>query len=226
MEINAAEVAAFVARLLGEGHALETRVEGAVVHLPESGLRVAVDAPDPESHGKVIRIPIGVNHPAWGEAFAWDQAVGVASGERHPVADAVDGWVHNVFPVFAAMAMPGSELAGRAHPFVIASGDRTADVYCGPLAIRDFGGLAERLWQAAAERPPAMALVQELFTGYAIPERPLWAYVYAARMPDGPRTEVTLLNGDSSEAFAHIADYLPWEGHGSVKSWVLAVPHA
>jgi hypothetical protein len=226
MEISAAEVAAFVARLFGEGHALETRVEGAVVHLPAAGLSVAVDTPAPEPHGMVVRIPIGVGHPAWGGQYAWDQAVGIAAGDRHPVADAVDGWVHNVFPVFAAMAMPGSDLAGRAHPFTIASGDRTADVHCGPLAIRDFGGLAEGVRRAAAERPPAMALVQELFTGYAIPDRPVWACVYAARMPDGPLTEVTLLNGDSSEAFAHIADHLPWEGHGSVKSWALAVPHA
>ncbi|GAA2417620.1 hypothetical protein GCM10010191_30330 [Actinomadura vinacea] len=226
MDIDAAEVAAFLARLFTEGHALRAHVEGAVVHLPESGLRVAVDTPAPEPHGKIVRIPIGVGHPSWGEPFAWDQAVGLATGERHPVADALDGWLHNVFPVFAAMALPGGDLARRAHTFMITSGDRTADVFCGPLAIRDFGGLAEGVRRVAAERPPVTALVQELFTGHAIPERPVWAYVYCANMPGGRITEVTLLNGDSSEAFGHIADHLPWEGHGSIKSWALVVPHA
>jgi hypothetical protein len=224
MEISAQEVAGFLARMLGEGHGLAVNVEGAVVHLPEAELRIAVDTPDPQRHGMSIRLPIGVNHPSWGEPFAWDQSVGIAVNERHPAAEALDGWLHNVFPVFAAMAMPGSDLAGRASAFTIAGGQRAADVFYGPLAVRDFGGLADEVRHAAADRPPTMVVVEELFTGYTLPERPVWAYTYCARMPDGPITEVTLLNGDSSESFRHIADHLPWNGHGSVKSWALVVP--
>ncbi|MFI0348876.1 DUF6348 family protein [Actinomadura sp. 9N407] len=226
MEISAQEVAGFLARMLGEGHGLAVNLEGAVVHLPESKLSIAVDTPDPQHHGKSIRLPIGVNHPSWGEPFAWDQAVGIAVNERHPAAEALDGWLHNVFPVFAAMAMPGGDLAGRASAFTIASGERTADVFYGPLAIRDFGGLADGVRHAAADRPTTMVVIEELFTGYTLPDSPVWAYTYCARMPDGPIAEVTLLNGDSSESFGHIADHLPWNGHGSVKSWALVVPRS
>ncbi|WP_433178156.1 hypothetical protein [Actinoallomurus sp. CA-150999] len=44
-------------------------------------------------------MPIGVNHPAWGEVFVWDQAVGVGGGERDPVVAAAYDWLYNVFPV-------------------------------------------------------------------------------------------------------------------------------
>ena len=71
-----------------------------------------------------------------------------------------------------------------------------------------------------------MVLLQEPFTGYAIPERSVWAYVYAARMPDTSVPEVVLRNGDGGESFAHVADHLPWEGYGSVKSRMLAVPRS
>ncbi|MFB4314372.1 DUF6348 family protein [Actinomadura sp. 21ATH] len=224
MEIGAHEVAAFLARMLGEGHGLAVRAEGALVHLPDQKMRIAVDTPEIQHNGMSIRVPIGVNHPSWGEPFAWDQAVGVAVDERHPVTQALDAWTHNVLPVFAAMAMPGGDLAARAAAFTVASAGRTADVYYGPLAIRDFGGLGEELKRAAAGRPPTMVVVEELFDGYALPERPLWVYTFCARMPDGPITEVTLLNGDSSDAFGHVADHLPWAGHGSLKSWALVVP--
>ncbi|MBA9007032.1 hypothetical protein [Thermomonospora cellulosilytica] len=98
------------------------------------------------------------------------------------------------------------------------------DVHYGPLSVRNFGGLDEEFHRAVADRPPTMAVVEELFTGYALPDRPIWLYTFCARTPSGPMTEVTLLNGDAGESFGHIADHLPWRGHGSVKSWALAVP--
>lgn len=67
--------------------------------------------PDPQPNGLVVRLPIGVNDPAWGEVFAWDQAVGV--GDRDPVVAAAYDWLHNVFPVFAAYALPGHGLAAN-----------------------------------------------------------------------------------------------------------------
>jgi hypothetical protein len=224
MDVTAETLAGRLARMLAEGHGLAARPDGTVVHLDAGGLRVKVGDPDTQPHGLSVRVPIGVNHPSWGEVFAWDQSVGLAAGDRHPTAEALDGWVHNVLPVFAAMALPGSGLAGRAAPFAFSDGRRTMDVHYGPLAVRDFGGLGEDLRRAAAERPPTMVLVDELFTGYALPDRPLWLYTFCARTPNGPITEVTLLNGDSSASFGHIADHLPWEGHGSLKSWALAVP--
>ncbi|MEW2356012.1 DUF6348 family protein [Spirillospora sp. NPDC029432] len=115
MEISAQEVAAFLGRLLSEGHGLAARVEGAMVHLPDQKMRVAVDTPEIQHRGMSIRVPIGVNHPSWGEPFAWDQAVGIAADERHPVAQALDAWTHNVLPVFAAMAMPADRLPWDGH---------------------------------------------------------------------------------------------------------------
>ncbi|WP_067465032.1 DUF6348 family protein [Actinomadura macra] len=224
MGIGAQEVAEYVARMLGEGHGLPVTRDGAVVEVTGTGVRVAVAEPETYMDGRSIRVPIGVAHPSWDGMFAWDQTVGVGGGERHPVAEALDGWAHNVFPVFAAPLLPSSDLARNAAAIPLTSGDRTADVYYGPLAFRDFGGLAPAVRAAAAERPPTMVVVQELFGGFALPDRPLWLYTFCARMPDGPVTEVTLLNGDSSGSFGHVADHLPWEGHGSVKSWALVMP--
>ncbi|MEV0401955.1 hypothetical protein [Actinoallomurus sp. NPDC050550] len=50
-------------------------------------------------------MPIGVNHPAWGEVFAWDQAVGVGGGDRYPVVAAAYDWLHNVFPVCTVLKL-------------------------------------------------------------------------------------------------------------------------
>jgi hypothetical protein len=150
--------------------------------------------------------------------------VGIATADRHPVTEAIDGWLHNVFTVFAAMAIPQSDLAQRVHLHEISNGTRTADVFYGALAIRDFGGLSDDVKRTAADRPPTMVVVEELFNGYALPDQPFWLYTFCASLPNGPITEVTLLNGDASDGFARIADHLPWEGHGSVKSWALIAP--
>ncbi|MBA9007031.1 hypothetical protein [Thermomonospora cellulosilytica] len=114
MDITAETAADLLARLCAEGHGLPARRDGTVVDLGGSGLRIAVDAPDLQENGLVAQVPIGVGHPRWGEVFAWDQAVGIGGQDRHPVADALDGWMHNVLPVFAAMALPGGDLAERA----------------------------------------------------------------------------------------------------------------
>src|SRR5262249_38128619 len=51
------------------------------------------------------RVPMGVNHPAMGEVFAWDQAVGVGGGDRDPVVAAAYDWLHNVFPVYTVLKL-------------------------------------------------------------------------------------------------------------------------
>jgi hypothetical protein len=75
--MDAASAAELLARMFAEGHGLACRRDDGVVELPEAGLRIAVGTPDLQPNGLVVRVPIGVNHPAWGEVFAWDQAVGV-----------------------------------------------------------------------------------------------------------------------------------------------------
>ncbi|MDL4773887.1 MULTISPECIES: DUF6348 family protein [Thermomonosporaceae] len=224
MESAEQEIAGHVARMLGEGHGLPVTLDGAAVDITGTGIRVAVGAPETYLEGRTIRIPIGIAHPSWNGMFAWDQTVGTRGADRHPVAEALDGWAHNVFAVFAAALLPSSDLARRVTALPITSGSETADVYYGALAMRDFGGFTDADREAIASRPPTMVLIEELFGGYALPDRPVWVYTYCARMPDGPVTEVTVLNGDSSESFGHIADHLPWHGHGSVKSWALVVP--
>jgi hypothetical protein len=39
-----------------------------------------------QAHGKSIRVPISVAHERWDGVYAWDQAVGIAGKDRHPVA--------------------------------------------------------------------------------------------------------------------------------------------
>lgn len=222
--MDAASAAELLARMFGEGHGLACRLDGVVVELPDAGLRVAVDAPELQPNGLVVRLPIGVNHPSWGKVFAWDQAVGIGQADRDPAAVAAHDWLHNVFPVFAAYAMPGHELARNVHSDVRFDGQRAARIHYGPLAFRDFGGLGEATRRAAIDRPPSMVVAERLFDGYALPDRPLWWYTYAAHTPNGPIEEVTLANGDAGAALAGIAGHLPWEGHGSVKSWALIAP--
>ncbi|MCO5994788.1 hypothetical protein [Actinoallomurus rhizosphaericola] len=222
--MDAASAAELLARMFGEGHGLACRLDNNVVELPEARLRIAVDIPDLQPNGVVVRMPIGVNHPAWGEVFAWDQAVGVGGEDRHPVVAAAYDWLHYVFPVFAAYAMPGHGLAANVHTETRFDGRRAAKIHYGPIAIRDFGGLTETTQQAAADRSPTMVVAERLFTGYALPDRPLWWYTFAARMPSGPIEEVTLVNGDGGDSLKGISDHLPWEGHGSVKSWALIAP--
>jgi hypothetical protein len=222
--MDAASTAEVLARMFAEGHGLACRHDGGVVELPEAGLRIGVDAPDLQPNGVVVRVPIGVNHPAWGEVFAWDQAVGVGGDDRDPVVAAAYDWLHNVFPVFAAYALPGHELAANVHTEVRSDGRRKARIHYGPLAFRDFGGLGDATRRAAIDRPPSMVVAERLFDGYALPDRPLWWYTFAARMPDGPIEEVTLANGDAGESLAGVAGHLPWEGHGAVKSWALLAP--
>jgi len=224
MDITAETAADLLARLCAEGHGLSARRDGAMIDLGECGLRITVDAPRMQDNGLVVQLPIGVGHPRWSGEFAWDQAVGIGGRDRHPVANALDGWVHNVLPVFAAMALPDSDLAERAWTARFHDGTRAMDVHYGPATIRDFGGLTEEFHRAVADRPPTMAVVEELFTGYALPDRPIWLFTFCARTPGGPITEVTLLNSDIGTRFGHIADHLPWQGHGTVKSWALAVP--
>ncbi|MEV5569195.1 DUF6348 family protein [Spirillospora sp. NPDC052269] len=224
-EISATGLAGLLARLLAEGHHIAAEHDGDAVDLPEHGLRVVVGAPDLQSNGMVVRVPIGVVMPEWGGVAAWDQAVGIGGGDRSPAMDALDGWLHNVFPVFAAAYVPGSDLTGHVHPYAMSNGTQTADVYFGPLAMRDFGGMTDAVRETAAELPPTMRAVHTLLDGYAYPDRPIWAYTFCGNMPDGPVTEVTVLNDDASASMAHIADHLPWDGgHGSVKSWALVVP--
>jgi hypothetical protein len=103
-------------------------------------------------------------------------------------------------------------------------GRRAARIHYGPLVFRDFGGLGDATRRAAVDRPPSMVVAERLFNGYALPDRPLWWYSFAARMPDGPIEEVTLVNGDAGDSLAGIAEHLPWEGHGSVKPWALIAP--
>ncbi|GAA0345473.1 hypothetical protein NE235_28725 [Actinoallomurus spadix] len=222
--MDAASAAELLARMFGEGHGLACRLDGNVVELPDAGLRVAVDTPDLQPNGVIVRVPIGVNHPAWGDVFAWDQAVGVGGDDRHPVAAAAYEWLHHVFPVFAAYALPGHELAANVHTETRNDGRRPARIHYGPIAIRNFGGLGEVTQRAVADRSPTMVVAERLFDGYALPDRPLWWYTFAARMPDGPIEEVTLVNGDGGDSLRGISDHLPWEGHGSVKSWALLVP--
>jgi hypothetical protein len=224
MEIGTEKIAESLALLLAESHDLPVSRDGALLSVTGTGVRITVDTPKSFMDGRTVQVPIGVNHPSWGEIFAWDQAVGVGADDRHPIAEAVDGWLHNVFPVFAAALLPSSDLAERATAIPITSGDRTSDVYYGPLKIWNFGGLADSVAAAGADRPPTMVLVEELFGGYALPDRPIWLSTFCARMANGPVTEVTLLNGDSSGDFPHIADHLPWEGHGGLKSWALVMP--
>lgn len=222
--MDAPPTAELLARMFTEGHGIAAHRDGSVVRLPDAALTVAVDTPELQPGGLIVRLPVGVAHPAWGGIFAWDQSVGIARDGLHPVADALTGWLHNVFPVFAAFALPGSELAGHVHTDLRSDGRRALRIHYGPLAVRDFGGLGETTLRTAAERPPSAVVAERLFAGYALPDRPVWWYSYCARMPNGPVDEVTLLNGDASEQLAGISDHLPWEGHGSVKSWALAVP--
>lgn len=224
-EISAASVAEFLARMLAEGHGIPARHDGDAVDLPEHRLRIVVEAPDMQPNGLVVRVPIGVVLPEWDDVPAWDQAVGIGGGERHPVAEAIDVWTHNTFPVFAAAYIPGNDLMERVHPFVMNDGKQTARVYAGPLAMRDFGGMSDAVRDAAVEQPPTMRVVHTLLDGYAYPDRPIWASTFCGNMADGPITEVTLLNNDASESMGHVADHLPWDGgHGSVKSWALVMP--
>ncbi|MFB4302323.1 DUF6348 family protein [Actinomadura sp. NTSP31] len=223
MDIGAEEIAGLLARMLADGHALPASAGGAEVEVAGTGVRIAIAAPQPQDNG-LVQLPIGVSHPSFGGMFAWDQAVGVPGGDRHPAADALDGWAHTVFPVFAAALLPGCDLAGHATVTPLAGGERSARVYYGPVATRDFGGLTEDDRSAMAGRPPTQVVIEELFTGYALPDRPVWLFTFCARLPSGPITEVTLLNGEAGASFGHIADHLPWHGHGSVKSWALLVP--
>jgi hypothetical protein len=222
--MDAASAAELLARMLGEGHGLACRLTDGVVELPEARLRIAVDTPDLQPNGVIVRVPIGVNHPAWGEVFAWDQAVGVGGDDRNPLVAAAYDWLHNVFPVFAAYAMPGHDLAANVYSEERTDGRRTARIHYGPLSFRDFGGLGDATREAAIGRPPTMVVAERLLDGYALPDRPLWWYTFAARMPDGPIEEVTLVNGDAGDSLKGIADHLPWEGYGSFKSWALIAP--
>ncbi|MCP2335416.1 hypothetical protein [Actinomadura rupiterrae] len=224
-EISAASVAGFLAQMLTEGHRVPARADGDTVHLTEHGLQVVIDTPDPQPNGMVIRVPVGVVLPESGGIPAWDQAVGVGTADRHPAADAIDGWMHNTFPVFAASYIPGTDLMNRVAPFLMSNGTQTVDVYAGPLAIRDFGGMPDTVRDAAVDKPPTMRVVHTLLDGYAYPDRPIWAYTYCANMPSGPLTEVTVLNSDASDSMAHVSDHLSWgDGHGSIKSWALVKP--
>lgn len=223
MDMGAEDIAGLLARLLAEGHALPAAADGAEVDVAGTGVRIAIAAPQPQDNG-LVQLPIGVSHPTFGGMFAWDQAVGVPGADRHPAADALDGWTHTVFPVFAAALLPGSDLAAHATAEPLEGGDRKAEVFYGPVATRDFGGLTDGDRSAMADRPPTRVVIEELFTGYALPDRPVWVFTFCARLPSGPVTEVTLLNGEAGSSFGHIADHLPWQGHGSVKSWALVVP--
>ncbi|MEV4255857.1 DUF6348 family protein [Spirillospora sp. NPDC049652] len=224
-EINTVAVAEYLARMLSDGHGIPAHQDGDAVDLPEHGLRVVVGTPELQPNGQVVRVPIGVVLPGWEGVPAWDQAVGIGHDERHPVTDAVTGWMHNTFPVFAAAYVPGTDLMERVEPFAMSNGKQSATVFCGPLGMRDFGGMGDAVRDAAVERPPTMRVVQTLLDGYAYPDRPIWTYTFCANMADGPITEVTILNDDASESMAHVADHLPWDGgHGSIKSWALVVP--
>ncbi|MFC4910568.1 DUF6348 family protein [Actinomadura gamaensis] len=224
-EISATAVADHLARMLTEGHRIPARPDGDAVELAEHGLRIVVGTPDPQPNGLVVRIPIGVVLPESGGIPAWDQAVGIGGGDRHPVADAVDGWMHNTFPVFAAAYVPGTDLMDRVTPFLMTNGKQSVHVHAGPLAMRDFGGMGEAVRNAAVDQPPTMRVIHALLDGYAYPDRPIWAYTYCANMKDGPLTEVTVLNSDAGDSMGHVADHLPWDGgHGSIKSWALVTP--
>ncbi|MBW8485586.1 DUF6348 family protein [Actinomadura parmotrematis] len=223
-EGGGADVAGLIARALAGEDGLRVRQDGDAVELRDGGLRVLAGAPLPQERGAGVRVPIGVGHAAWAGALAWDQAVGIAEGDRSPVERAVDGWLRHVLPVFAAMALPGSAPAAAVRTERISGGGRAVDVHYGPVAIRDFGGIAAEMGRAAAERPPAGEVVRELFTGYALPERPVWLSSFHARGGSAPVAEVVLLNRDTGAAFAHAADHLPWGGRGSVRSWALVVP--
>ena len=223
--MDAAGARDLLVRMCAEGHGLACRYDRGTIELPEAGLRIAVGSPDMQPNGQVVRLPIGVNHPAWGEVFAWDQAVGIGGGRYpHPVVNAVSDWLHNVFSVFAAYAIPDHELAANVHSETRFDGRRVARVHYGPVAFRDFGGLGEVTRQAATERPPSMVVAERLFTGYALPDRPVWWYTFVASMRNGPIEEVTLANGNVGDSLAGIAEHLPWEGYGSIKSWALIAP--
>ncbi|WP_433179949.1 hypothetical protein [Actinoallomurus sp. CA-150999] len=222
--MDASATAELLARMFREGHGITAHLDGPIVRLPDAALTVAVDTPELQPNGLIVRLPVGVGHPAWDDTPAWDQSVGMARDGIHPVADALNGWLHNVFPVFAAFALPGSELAHNVHTDLRFDGQRALRIHYGPLAVRDFGGLGQATQRAAVDRPPSAVVADQLFGGYALPDRPIWWYSFCARMPNGPINEVTVLNGDASEQLTGISDHLPWEGHGSLKSWALAVP--
>ncbi|MFB9904677.1 hypothetical protein [Allokutzneria oryzae] len=227
-ELDACGIAEVVAAMLSESHGLRTERTDAVVALSDLDLEIAVEEPEHGPGGAYVRLPLGVRYTAWEEGYAWDQAVGVRSADAHPLADALMSWVHNVLPVFIAIQQPDHPLAEAVFHQLGADGEgRPTELFAGPVAWRDFGGIDDEFVRAASERPPTLVVAERLMSDGQLPDRPVWLYSLCGHVPgqDEDTVEVTLNNNDVSGHFVDVGRHLPWGvGHGTVKSWALLVP--
>ncbi|MCE7005888.1 hypothetical protein LWC34_24100 [Kibdelosporangium philippinense] len=219
------KITQLIAAMLSESHGIAAFQRGDTVELPELSLVVRVS--EPIWHGNLVQLPIGIGDPAW-SALAWDQAVGVAGEDGHPLAQALMAWVHHVLPLFIALRAPSNPLVSSI--FRLGATDAAgqhADLLAAPVMMRVVGEPPESFQQVLANDPPSLLVAERLLGDVRLSEeQPLWLYTMSGKAGDQVIREVTVNNALATDDFPGFDAVLDWgDASGTVKSWVVLRKH-
>lgn len=216
------KITQLIAAMLSESHGIAAFQRGDVVELPDLSLVVKVEQPIWHQDGKLVQLPIAIGDPSW-SALAWDQAVGVAGEDMHPLAQALMAWVHHVLPLFIALRAPDNPLAGSVFRLgATDAGGQPAQLLAAPVMMRMFGEPPESFQQVLSDDPPSLLVAERLLGEVRLTEQPLWLYTMSGKAGDEAIREVTVNNAVATDDFPGFDAVLDWgDANGTVKSWVV-----
>ncbi|CAM3616913.1 hypothetical protein KIPE111705_16900 [Kibdelosporangium persicum] len=223
---DADKITGLIAAMLSESHGIAAVQRDDVVDLPDLALRVKVDPPIWHQDGRLVQLPVAIGDPSW-SALAWDQAVGVAGEDAHPLAQALMAWVHHVLPLFIALRDPDNPLAGAVYRMgATDAAGNPAELLAAPVMMRMFGEPGPSFQQVLADDPPSLLVAERLLGEVRLAGQPLWLSTLSGMAGGEAVREVTVNNTAATDDFPGFDAALDWgAASGTVKSWVVLHGH-